>query len=143
MENKRFNKGITLIALVITIIVLIILASITITTLTGENGIITKTNEAKFKTEMAELKEQLELFNVDKLSENSDYLESTLTAGKELLEYNTKKPGETGNIYTIFTSIRRRTQRQSRNNKGKIILCNKRQTRNKMVTRNGNRAKPI
>ena len=107
MENKRFNKGITLIALVITIIVLIILASITITTLTGENGIITKTNEAKFKTEMAELKEQLELFNVDKLAENSNYLESTLTAGKELLEYNTKKPGETGNIYTIFTSIRR------------------------------------
>lgn len=96
---------------ILNIIVLIILASITITTLTGENGIITKTNEAKFKTEMAELKEQLELFNVDKLSENSDYLESTLTAGKELLEYNTKKPGETGNIYTIFTSIRRRTQR--------------------------------
>ena len=96
---------------ILNIIVLIILASITITTLIGENGIITKTNEAKFKTEMAELKEQLELFNVDKLSENSDYLESTLTAGKELLEYNTKKPGETGNIYTIFTSIRRRTQR--------------------------------
>ena len=35
--KKRKEKGITLIALVITIIVLLILAGVTITTLTGEN----------------------------------------------------------------------------------------------------------
>ena len=109
MKNNKTSKGITLISLVVTIIILIILAGVTLGMLTGENGIIGKSKEAKFKTEMAELKEQLELFNVDKLAENTNYLESTLTAGKELLEYNTKKPGETGNIYTIFTSIRRRT----------------------------------
>ena len=34
---KKTNKGITLIALVITIIVLLILAGVTIATLTGEN----------------------------------------------------------------------------------------------------------
>lgn len=99
--------GITLIALVITIIVLLILVGVSIGMLTGENGIIGRANEAKFKTEMAALKEQLELFNVDKISENSNYLEETLTAGKELLEYNTKNPEEKGNIYTIFTQIRR------------------------------------
>ncbi|MCI8636954.1 MAG: hypothetical protein HFJ36_03755, partial [Clostridia bacterium] len=41
MKPKK-EKGITLIALVITIIVLLILAGIAIATLTGENGILNK-----------------------------------------------------------------------------------------------------
>ena len=36
-ERKKLNKGITLIALVITIIVLLILAGVSIAMLTGEN----------------------------------------------------------------------------------------------------------
>ena len=40
-EQLKINKGITLIALVITIIVLLILAGVTIATLTGDNGILT------------------------------------------------------------------------------------------------------
>ena len=40
-KNKRNTRGITLIALVITIIVLLILAGVTITVLSGENGILT------------------------------------------------------------------------------------------------------
>ena len=44
---KNASKGITLIALVITIIVLLILAGVTIATLTGENGILTQANNAK------------------------------------------------------------------------------------------------
>ena len=44
------SKGITLIALVITIIVLLILAAISIATLTGENGILTQANKAKTET---------------------------------------------------------------------------------------------
>ena len=55
------NKGITLIALVITIIILLILSSVTIATLTGENGIITKATEAKKETEKAAIEEQLRL----------------------------------------------------------------------------------
>ena len=39
---KKGNKGITLIALVITIIVLLILAGVTIASITGENGILRK-----------------------------------------------------------------------------------------------------
>ena len=41
------EQGITLIALIITIIVLLILAAISIATLTGENGILTKASEAE------------------------------------------------------------------------------------------------
>lgn len=51
MEEKLKSKqGITLIALVITIIVLLILAGVTIATLTGENGILTKATQAQIET---------------------------------------------------------------------------------------------
>ena len=61
-KKLRFNqKGITLIALVITIIVLLILAGVSIATLTGENGILTRANEASKKTEVANEQEQVGL----------------------------------------------------------------------------------
>ncbi len=41
-NNKFSNKGITLIALIITIIVLLILAGVSIATLAGENGLLRK-----------------------------------------------------------------------------------------------------
>lgn len=47
MKKTNGKRGITLIALVITIIVLLILAGITIITLTGDNGLLTKTTGAK------------------------------------------------------------------------------------------------
>lgn len=59
-KNMR-NKGITLIALVITIIVLLILAAVSIATLTGENGILTRANDAKEQTEIADEKEAIQL----------------------------------------------------------------------------------
>lgn len=46
----KFNSGITLIALVVTIVVLLILAGVSISTLTGDNGIITRANQAKEST---------------------------------------------------------------------------------------------
>lgn len=58
MKNFRKNQGITLIALVITVIVLLIIAGVTIATLTGENGILTRVQEAKNKTEEAQKDEE-------------------------------------------------------------------------------------
>ena len=55
------NSGITLIALVITVIVLLILAGVTVATLTGDNGLLTKANEAKNSNEEAETIEQIKL----------------------------------------------------------------------------------
>ena len=55
------TKGITLIALVITIIVLLILAGVTIATLTGENGILSQANTAKERTVVGTEKEQLNM----------------------------------------------------------------------------------
>ena len=55
------EKGITLVALVVTIIVLIILAGISINLLLGDNGLITKAREAKKEQKIAEVKEKLSL----------------------------------------------------------------------------------
>ena len=81
MNVKKNSKGITLIALVITIVVLLILTGVTIATLTGGNGIITRTNQAKEETEKAGAKEKVQMevagsfdeygkFDMDKLKEN-------------------------------------------------------------------------
>ena len=69
-KNKDMNKGITLIALVITIIVLLILAGVSIATLTGENGILTRANDAKISTEIAEEKEKIELATTAALADD-------------------------------------------------------------------------
>ena len=68
-KNKK-NNGITLIALVITIIVLLILAGVTIATLTGENGILTKASDASRETEIASVKEQAQLDIAGYVAEN-------------------------------------------------------------------------
>ena len=59
--NLKKNKGITLIALVITIIVLLILAGVSIAMLTGQNGILTQAQNASTQTEIAEAKEKAQM----------------------------------------------------------------------------------
>ena len=82
---KRSNqKGITLIALVITIIVLLILASVSIATLTRQNGMITKSNEAKEETEIASLIEEVELARLAMITENNG---DTTKRASELMYY--------------------------------------------------------
>ena len=61
IEKLKQEKGITLIALVITIIVLIILAGISIAAITGDEGIIKKGDKAKEETEISQYKEKLEV----------------------------------------------------------------------------------
>ena len=60
MKNTQKNKGLTLIALVITIIVLIVLMSVAINVLFGNNGIITKTKLAKSKFLGQNAREEIE-----------------------------------------------------------------------------------
>ena len=55
------NKGITLIALVITIIVLLILAGVSIAMLTGENGILTQAENSKEDTAKAEAADKINM----------------------------------------------------------------------------------
>ena len=61
MEKIKKQKGITLVALVVTIIVLIILAGISINLILGDNGIITIAKKAKENIELAKIEEETEL----------------------------------------------------------------------------------
>ena len=59
---RQANKGITLIALVVTIVILLILATISINMLFGSNGLITKAQIAKNEMEVSTLKESLDMY---------------------------------------------------------------------------------
>ena len=85
------EKGITLLALTITIIVLIILSTVTYNLTLGENGIITKAYEAKYLTELAQYKEELELFKAEKLLENNNFEEESLTSAYIILSQKAKQ----------------------------------------------------
>lgn len=79
---KKNRKGITLVALVVTIIVLIILAGVTLNIVLDQNGIISKTKEAKNKTTETQEKEKLQLAVVSVQMEDAN----TLKIEKEKLE---------------------------------------------------------
>ena len=70
-KQKNKEKGITLISLVVTIIVLIILAGVSINMLVGDNGIITKVQEAKEETEQAQKDELQDLSSLETAIEES------------------------------------------------------------------------
>ena len=117
------NLGITLIALVITIIVLLILAGVSIAILTGNNGILTQANEAKMKTEVAELQESLQIFKAGKRSENNGFLEDTLSADQLKVTYNTKNDTKENTINDILPTLNKWKYKENIEiAKGKLIF---------------------
>ena len=64
------NKGITLIALVVTIIVLLILAGVSIAMLTGQNGILTNAQKAKDSSTAGTLEEAAKIAVGNIMTEN-------------------------------------------------------------------------
>ena len=110
-ERGNGKNGITLIALVITIIVLLILAGVTIATLTGDNGILTKAQNAKEKNAQKTVEEQINLaVQASRINEglviNKEILEQELTnngieitkSENDELPWTVKKDGY---VYTI------------------------------------------
>ncbi len=95
MLRKTFgrNKGITLIALVVTIIVLLILAGISISLLSGQNGILNRAVEAKKQTESKSAEEKVKMAVMSSMT-----YDGTLTLEKlktELANYGGKLEGDT------------------------------------------------
>ena len=77
MKKISESRGITLIALVVTIIVLLILAAVSISAVVGENGIVAKAKKAQENTEVAQKQEEDNLKNLENgmnqyLDENSE-----------------------------------------------------------------------
>ena len=91
MKKMRSQKGVTLVALVVTIIVLIILAGISINLILGDNGIITIAKKAKENTELAKIEEETELNELYTQLENNggSSRETTYDAIAKLTEFKT------------------------------------------------------
>ncbi len=85
-KQEKHNKGITLIALIITIIVLLILAGVSIATLTGENGVLTKANTAKEETQKAPAKEKVQVAVMGSFGTDGKIDSDTLNKNLEKVE---------------------------------------------------------
>ena len=108
---RNCEKGITLIALVITIIVLLVLSGITIAAV-GENGLFSRAKEAKFKSKMAGYRESTNMYVSWKITENTDTNTDKINSGDKLKESIDKgiitdisKEDVATNIEEIITNI--------------------------------------
>ena len=108
MKHKfKKHKGITLIALVVTIIVLLIIAGISISMLTGQNGILNRAQEAKNKTQVANEKEAVNMAAMEALTK--EILTKTMKSylGKNDVELTGNEPWQyagSDGAYTIGAS---------------------------------------
>ncbi len=94
----KSQKGITLIALVITIIVLLILAGVTIAMLTGENGILNKATGAVSDTEKATAEEAIKMEVYNNIATNEGTFDlTTFTSITTNSDYNYVVGTATGN----------------------------------------------
>lgn len=84
--KKQKNKGITLIALVVTIIVLLILAGISIMMLTGQNGILNRAGQAKEDTGNAQIDEMVKMSVMEALTNGNGRITEALL--REALDKN-------------------------------------------------------
>ena len=88
---QKCKRGITLIALVITIVVLLILAGVSIAMLTGENGLLNEATTAKTSTEIGEEKEKVELSAVKAMGDDKRGEITEENLDKELTNYIGKR----------------------------------------------------
>ena len=90
MNGIKSSKAITLIALVVTIVVLLILAGISIQMLKGDNGIVTKTNEAKLESRAGNVDEEVKMWkNNNKMIKTQNEVtgeSEALVSKEEMLE---------------------------------------------------------
>ena len=77
LNFKKEKNGITLIALVVTIIVLLLLAGVSISMLTGQNGILTRAAEAKENNDKAQTDETLKMAVMEALTEGQGVITET------------------------------------------------------------------
>ena len=99
-KELKNQKAITLIALVITIVVLLILAGVTIATLTGDNGILTRASDAKIETAVGAVKEALKLEQGEKKINEEELTPETLLAEGKV--QRTVQQGEDENYYMYY-----------------------------------------
>ena len=103
MERLKINKGITLVALTITIIVLLILAGVSVVGIKGNNGILNRSEIAKLATELTGYNEELKQWKASRELKETNFQDDTVVAGRTKLSYNGKQVD--GNIKTILPDL--------------------------------------
>jgi len=86
MKKNTYSKGITLVALVVTIVVLLILAGITIVYVFGDNGVFGKAEQAKIQAELGKIEERAQVIYSDKLLENASSTLNTKVETSQIIE---------------------------------------------------------
>ena len=99
---QRNTKGITLIALVVTIIILIILSGVSINLVLGENGIVNKAKKAKENTELAKVEEETRLNELAKQIEEET---SGGTTNPPVEKSEIEKSRDAGTYMTASTTL--------------------------------------
>ena len=84
----KSKKGVTLIALVITIIVLLILAGVSISLVVGDSGVFTQADDAATKTDRAGAREALERAIIGKQGEFTTAWNEDTNANQNIQEQN-------------------------------------------------------
>lgn len=83
MEKLQHNKGITLIALIVTIVVLLILAGVSIAVITGDNGVIKSANQAKTEQRGGTVEDRVAVWKAGKAT--SEYTHRETKTEDEML----------------------------------------------------------
>ena len=96
----RKERGITIIALGITIIVLLIIAGVSIAMLTGDNGILNQANDSKIETAVGTVKEQLKLLQGEKIIQGEKVTPEILLAEGKVRR--TVQLGENDKYYMYY-----------------------------------------
>ena len=99
------NKGVTLIALIITIIVLLILAGVGITMVTGQNGIMNRAKDAKEATALKSAEEKVNLATSGAIAK-SNYGELTVeNLRSEIANYQGEITEDTNGDFPVIVTV--------------------------------------
>ena len=101
-QKRRKEKGITLIALIITVVVLIILAGIGIGALVNQDGVVDKAKEAKLATEKKDIEEQINVMTIQSMDRYGNVIRETLKTKLEDLPEGKEIVDETSYIKVVY-----------------------------------------
>ena len=104
---------------ILNIIVLLILAGVTIATLTGDNGILTRASSSKIETAVGAVKEALKLEQGEKRIEGKQLTPETLLAEGKV--QRTVQQGEDGNYYMYYALKNNAIEGRQGLGKGNIV----------------------
>lgn len=138
MKNLRNEKGITLVALVVTIIVLLILAGVSLSLVAGGNGIIDKAVTASDRTIEGSAREQTELLLAELVA---DYFEdkyvnanTALTTQLAYIESRTGSAGLPAGDYTVKVTDGNLTVTTTKNGNTKNVATGTVDSKGKVLT---------